>query len=90
MGQSLNLYNKFESLKYLNDLYFKAWESGLKSTYYLRGKSATRVEKSTIESTTEQTDSTEGVTPEEDVVLEEDLSQVKACLITDPDCESCQ
>ena len=90
MGQSLNLYNKFESLKYLNDLYFKAWESGLKSTYYLRGKSATRVEKSTIESTTEQADSTEGVTPEEDVVLEEDLSQVKACLITDPDCESCQ
>ena len=89
MGQSLNLYNKFESLKYLNDLYFKAWESGLKSTYYLRGKSATRIEKSTIESTTEQANISEEV-PEEDAVLEEDLSQVKACSITDPDCESCQ
>ena len=41
MGQSLNLYNKHDSLKFLNDLYFNAWESGLKTTYYLRGKAAT-------------------------------------------------
>ena len=79
MGQSLNLYNKLESLKYLNDLYFKAWDSGLKSTYYLRGKSATRLEKSTVESP-----------KEESFVPEEDLSKVTACSITDPDCESCQ
>ena len=79
MGQSLNLYNKLESLKYLNDLYFKAWESGLKSTYYLRGKSATRLEKSTVESP-----------KEESIVPEEDLSKVTACSVTDPDCESCQ
>jgi ribonucleoside-diphosphate reductase alpha chain len=90
MGQSLNLYNKFESLKYLNDLYFKAWESGLKSTYYLRGKSATRIEKSTIESSAEDAALVEEVKTEEDIILDGDLSQVKACSITDPDCESCQ
>ena len=73
MGQSLNLYNKHESLKYLNDLYMSAWKSGLKTTYYLRSKAATRLEKSTIDA------NDEGI-----------ISMSKACLITDPDCESCQ
>jgi ribonucleoside-diphosphate reductase alpha chain len=46
---SFNLYNKSTSLKHLNDLYMKAWEAGLKTTYYLRNRAATKVEKSTIE-----------------------------------------
>lgn len=70
MGQSLNLFNNSTSLKYLNDLYFYAKSRGLKSTYYLRNKSASKIEKST--------DST-GAT-----------SEVKACSIEDPTCESCQ
>ena len=49
MGQSLNLYNKYDSLKHMNDIYTYAWEKGLKTTYYLRGKAATRLEKSTID-----------------------------------------
>ena len=44
---SFNLYNKHTSLKHLNDLYVKAWEEGLKTTYYLRNRAATQVEKST-------------------------------------------
>ena len=44
---SFNLYNKSTSLKHLNDLYMKAWESGLKTTYYLRNRAASKVEKST-------------------------------------------
>ena len=47
MGQSLNLFNNSTSLKYLNDLYFHAKNRGLKSTYYLRNKSASKIEKST-------------------------------------------
>lgn len=50
MGQSLNLYNKHDSLKHMNDIYMHAWEFGLKTTYYLRGKAATRLEKSTVDS----------------------------------------
>lgn len=46
---SFNLYNKSTSLKHLNDLYMKAWESGLKTTYYLRNRAATKVEKSTAD-----------------------------------------
>jgi ribonucleoside-diphosphate reductase alpha chain len=47
MGQSLNLFNNKSSLKYLNDLYMHAKNAGLKSTYYLRNKSASEIEKST-------------------------------------------
>lgn len=78
MGQSFNLYNKGTSLKYLNDIYTNCWEQGLKTTYYLRSKSATRVEKSTVEETV----------GEEKV--EDSLDGIKACAIDDPDCESCQ
>ena len=78
MGQSFNLYNKGTSLKYLNDIYTNCWEQGLKTTYYLRSKSATRVEKSTVEES-----------PKEEQI-EDSLEGVKACAIDDPDCESCQ
>ena len=44
---SFNLYNKGTSLKYLNDLYMSSWEAGLKTTYYLRNRAATKIEKST-------------------------------------------
>ena len=47
-GQSLNLYNSNTSLKYLNDVYMHAWNSGLKTTYYLRNKAASQIEKSTV------------------------------------------
>ena len=82
MGQSLNLFNNFNSLKYLNDLYFHARSRGLKSTYYLRNKSASEIEKSTQVASDSNNSSTDnsnggGVDP-------------KACSILDPTCESCQ
>ena len=46
---SFNLYNKETSLKYLNDLYMSCWEEGLKTTYYLRNRAASKVEKSNQE-----------------------------------------
>ena len=74
MGQSLNLFNKGNSLKYLNDLYFRARDCGLKSTYYLRNKSASRIEKSAgIVGNTEQKD-----------------TEAEACSIEDKSCLSCQ
>ena len=45
---SFNLYNKGTSLKYLNDIYISCWEKGLKTTYYLRNRAASKVEKSTV------------------------------------------
>jgi len=46
-GQSLNLYADTTSMKYLHDMYMYAWQKCLKTTYYLRAKAASRIEKST-------------------------------------------
>ena len=73
-GQSLNLYNSQTSLKYLNDLYLHAYNSGLKTTYYLRNLAASQVEKSTV--------NTESITPEPE--------NISACSLIPGECESCQ
>lgn len=49
MGQSLNLYISNPSGKMLQNMYFTAWESGLKTTYYLRATAATQIEKSSMD-----------------------------------------
>lgn len=49
MGQSLNLYVANPTGPQLAEMYFSAWRKGLKTTYYLRSKAATQVEKSTLD-----------------------------------------
>ncbi|MDR0788093.1 MAG: ribonucleoside-diphosphate reductase subunit alpha [Gemmatimonadota bacterium] len=49
MGQSLNLYLDRPSGRQLSSMYLFAWESGLKTTYYLRTRGAGGVEASTID-----------------------------------------
>ena len=82
MGQSLNLFNNKSSLKYLNDIYIHARNRGLKSTYYLRNKSASEIEKSTQGGSNDSDTNTSNT--------DDDISAVKACSILDPTCESCQ
>ncbi|RIJ76569.1 ribonucleoside-diphosphate reductase subunit alpha [Nakamurella silvestris] len=50
-AQSLNLYVAEPNGRKLNDLYMLAWQTGCKTTYYLRSTSATHVEKSTLRGT---------------------------------------
>lgn len=47
-SQSLNLFFRGTSGRELSELYFFIWETGLKTTYYLRTLGATQVEKSTV------------------------------------------
>jgi len=54
---SFNLYNKTTSLKYLNDIYMHSWEQCLKTTYYLRNRAASKVEKSTSSESKSETES---------------------------------
>lgn len=53
-GISFNLYNGNTSLKFLNDIYIHSAESGLKSTYYLRNKAASKIQKVSGEQSEEQ------------------------------------
>ena len=78
-AQSLNLYIAEASGKKLDALYREAWQSGLKTTYYLRSRSATHVEKSTLKGT----DGKLNAVPME--AIPQNL-----CGINDPSCESCQ
>ncbi len=50
-SQSLNIFFRNVSGRELSDIYFRAWELGLKTTYYLRTLGASQVEKSTVSTT---------------------------------------
>jgi ribonucleoside-diphosphate reductase alpha chain len=46
-SQSLNLFMESPSIDKLSSMYFYAWKSGLKTTYYLRSRPATRIAQTT-------------------------------------------
>ena len=48
-SQSLNLFIENPSIGQLSSMYFYAWKAGLKTTYYLRSRPATRIAKATVE-----------------------------------------
>lgn len=49
-SQSLNLFIESPNIGQLSSMYFYAWKKGLKTTYYLRSRPATRIAKATVES----------------------------------------
>ena len=86
-SQSLNLYIDEPSGKKLDIMYRMAWLRGLKTTYYLRSRSATTTEKSTI-STGELNAVSASAQPEER--LQPKTTAPSACSVLDPDCDACQ
>ncbi len=86
-AQSLNLYIADPSGKKLDALYRLAWSRGLKTTYYLRSRSATHVEKSTLKGTDGKLNAVASVVR---MSATPDLSGVVACSIDNPECEACQ
>ncbi|EHY87117.1 ribonucleoside-diphosphate reductase subunit alpha [Saccharomonospora azurea] len=85
-AQSLNLYLAEPSGRALDALYRHAWRRGLKTTYYLRSRAATQVEKSTLRGTDGRLNA---VTPTVPAVAVESVESA-ACRIDDPECEACQ
>ena len=86
-SQSLNLYIDEPNGKKLDIMYRMAWLRGLKTTYYLRSRSATTTEKSTI-ATGELNAVSASVQPE--AQPQSTTTAPAACSILDPDCEACQ
>ena len=72
--------------------------AGLKTTYYLRSRSATHVEKSTLKGTDGKLNSVASATMMSagapiivpSAVTAPDLSGAIACSIDNPECEACQ
>jgi ribonucleoside-diphosphate reductase alpha chain len=62
-SQSLNLFVESPNIGQLSSMYFYAWKKGLKTTYYLRSRPATRIAKATVEQPPTPTPASE-VTPQ--------------------------
>ena len=76
-SQSLNLFLGAPSIGKLSSMYLYAWKSGLKTTYYLRSRPATRIQQATIEAA-----------PAKPVAVE---AEAVACSLESPEsCEACQ
>lgn len=86
-SQSLNLYIANPSGRALDALYRLAWRKGLKTTYYLRARSATHVEKSTLKGTDGKLNA---VSATRAASTPQPAPIPNACSIDDPDCEACQ
>ena len=50
-SQSLNLFMESPNIGALSSMYMYAWKRGIKTTYYLRSRPATKIAKTTVDST---------------------------------------
>lgn len=93
-AQSLNLYIADPSGRKLDELYRLAWRKGLKTTYYLRSRSATHVEKSTLKGTDGKLNAVSATLATPSVTapaaIDTSASRGRTCAIDDPGCEACQ
>jgi ribonucleoside-diphosphate reductase alpha chain len=135
-SQSHNVFMKGVSGTKLHDIYMRAWQKGLKTTYYLRTLGASQIEKSTLDakkfgftqkrvykSAADETPSlaqARGVAEQPDIsnktdmiftstrvqlaangngsilnnsmqmMSEDDITNVQACSIENPECDVCQ
>jgi ribonucleoside-diphosphate reductase alpha chain len=85
-AQSLNLYMAAPSGRALDALYRLAWERGLKTTYYLRSRSASHVEKATLKGTDGKLNAVSAA----GLAAAPTASAPMACSLDDPTCEACQ
>jgi ribonucleoside-diphosphate reductase alpha chain len=77
-SQSLNLFAESPNIGRLSSMYFHAWKLGIKTTYYLRSRPATRIAKATVP------------TPLPPPTAEA-ITAVVACSLENPEsCEACQ
>jgi ribonucleoside-diphosphate reductase alpha chain len=74
-SQSLNLFMAAPTIGKLSSMYMHAWKSGLKTTYYLRSRPATRIQQATVPA----------------VMTEAAAEVAVACSLENPEtCEACQ
>jgi ribonucleoside-diphosphate reductase alpha chain len=99
-SQSLNLFIENPNIGQLSSMYFYAWKKGLKTTYYLRSRPATRIAKATVETPHDARSapegnprSEEGWTPTPGATADgtrKDAAAI-ACSLENPEsCEACQ
>ncbi|MEO6081898.1 MAG: ribonucleoside-diphosphate reductase subunit alpha, partial [Umezawaea sp.] len=85
-SQSLNLFVASPTIGKLPSMYLYAWKAGLKTTYYLRSRPATRIQQATV-----PTAAAPAASNSSGVDAVPDPSGVIACSLENPEsCEACQ
>jgi len=86
-SQSLNLFMENPNIGQLSSMYMYAWKSGIKTTYYLRSRPATRIAKTTVSSSAASLP-----TPAAPVAdAQEQAEAAVFCSLENPEyCEACQ
>lgn len=80
-SQSLNLFMETPSIGKLSSMYMYAWKQGLKTTYYLRSRPATRIRQTDSQAATAEVPGEDGRKSAEQL----------ACSLENPEsCEACQ
>ncbi|TIC82182.1 ribonucleoside-diphosphate reductase subunit alpha [Nocardioides sp. GY 10113] len=83
-AQSLNLFMASPTIGKLSSMYAYAWRSGLKTTYYLRSRPATRIQQATVAVAPA---AAAAAVPTETVAA----SEAVACSLENPEtCEACE
>ncbi|MER6826201.1 ribonucleoside-diphosphate reductase subunit alpha [Streptosporangium sp. NPDC000563] len=87
-SQSLNLFMATPTIGKLSSMYAYAWKSGLKTTYYLRSRPATRIAQATVAAPAERAAAEPGAVSG---VVSEVVSEAVACSLENPEyCDACQ
>ncbi|HJO41245.1 MAG TPA: ribonucleoside-diphosphate reductase subunit alpha, partial [Acidimicrobiales bacterium] len=80
-SQSLNLFMESPTIGKLSSMYMHAWKSGLKTTYYLRSRPATKINKTTVNND-DTAESSETTFTDAEAI---------ACSLENPEtCEACE
>ncbi len=96
-SQSLNLFSESPNIGRLSSMYMYAWKTGLKTTYYLRSRPATKIAKTTVQKGAMSSSLPTAVAQLQAVAVPEpeqkpsDASAAIACSLENPEsCEACQ
>jgi ribonucleoside-diphosphate reductase alpha chain len=92
-SQSLNLFLASPTIGKLSSMYLYAWKSGLKTTYYLRSRPATRIQQATVRAAPAISPTPPVLLPSVPVLSapEQAAAEALACSLENPEsCEACQ
>lgn len=100
-AQSLNLFMESPTIGKVSSMYMYAWKKGVKTTYYLRSRPATKIAKTTVKSSSSVTgfsvntaETTMDAAPATQEAAPKKVytdSEVIACSLENPEaCEACQ
>ncbi len=93
-SQSLNLFMESPNIGKLSSMYMHAWKSGLKTTYYLRSRPATRINQVATESSSQPSGGA-FAEPQRDAIVSSmrdpaAAQEAVACSLENPEtCEAC-